>query len=316
MCLRYSSSVVAPIVRSSPRARAGLSRLPASIDALGLAGADDRVQLVDEQDDLARRCCVTSLMTALSRSSNSPRYFAPAISAPMSSATIRLSLSTAGTSPLTMRMARPSTMAVLPTPGSPMSTGLFFVRAAEHLHRPADLLVAADDRVELALPRHLDEVAAVASAGPGTSPRGSGRSRAARRGRPSGRRGSRRGRRALTVRISFASLLTCVSAEQQVLGRDVLVLQPVGFLLRLGEDVLRRCGPCRVCVPVALGSRSSSLLDDLPDPRRRSRRSSGAAAGRRPPLPPAAPPAGAAAGSPRGPAAGPAPGPGRRLPVP
>ena len=30
--------------------------------------------------------------------------------------------------PLTMRWARPSTMAVLPTPGSPISTGLFFVR--------------------------------------------------------------------------------------------------------------------------------------------------------------------------------------------
>jgi len=33
-----------------------------------------------------------------------------------------------GTSPLTMRCAKPSTMAVLPVPGSPMSTGLFFVR--------------------------------------------------------------------------------------------------------------------------------------------------------------------------------------------
>ena len=33
-----------------------------------------------------------------------------------------------GTSPSTMRRASPSTIAVLPTPGSPMSTGLFFVR--------------------------------------------------------------------------------------------------------------------------------------------------------------------------------------------
>ena len=32
-----------------------------------------------------------------------------------------------GTSPRTMRCASPSTMAVLPTPGSPISTGLFFV---------------------------------------------------------------------------------------------------------------------------------------------------------------------------------------------
>ena len=71
---------------------------------------------------------MTSLRNALSRSSNSPRNFAPAIIEPMSMATILLFLSDSGTSPLTMRRARPSTMAVLPTPGSPMSTGLFFVR--------------------------------------------------------------------------------------------------------------------------------------------------------------------------------------------
>jgi hypothetical protein len=42
--------------------------------------------------------------------------------------TRRLFFSDSGTSPATMRWARPSTMAVLPTPGSPMSTGLFLVR--------------------------------------------------------------------------------------------------------------------------------------------------------------------------------------------
>ena len=41
-------------------------------------------------------------------------------------------------------------MAVLPTPGSPMRTGLFFVRRREDLDDAADLVVAADDRVELA----------------------------------------------------------------------------------------------------------------------------------------------------------------------
>ncbi len=69
-----------------------------------------------------------SLSTALSRSSNSPRNFAPASSEAMSSESTRLFLSVSGTSPLTMRCARPSTIAVLPTPGSPISTGLFFVR--------------------------------------------------------------------------------------------------------------------------------------------------------------------------------------------
>ena len=69
-----------------------------------------------------------SLRTALSRSSNSPRNLAPAISAPRSSPTTRLSLRPSGTSPRTIRWARPSTIAVLPTPGSPIRTGLFLVR--------------------------------------------------------------------------------------------------------------------------------------------------------------------------------------------
>ena len=41
---------------------------------------------------------------------------------------MRLFFRPSGTSPLTMRCARPSTIAVLPTPGSPISTGLFLVR--------------------------------------------------------------------------------------------------------------------------------------------------------------------------------------------
>jgi hypothetical protein len=94
---------------------------------VGLARADQRVHLVDEQDD-GRLGRWTSFKTALRRSSNSPRYFAPAISAPMSSAISFLSFRLSGTSPLTMRSARPSAMAVLPTPGSPIRTGLFLVR--------------------------------------------------------------------------------------------------------------------------------------------------------------------------------------------
>ena len=43
-------------------------------------------------------------------------------------ATSFLFFSDSGTSPLTIRRASPSTMAVFPTPGSPISTGLFFVR--------------------------------------------------------------------------------------------------------------------------------------------------------------------------------------------
>ena len=70
----------------------------------------------------------TSRSTALSRSSNSPRNFAPASSAPTSRDKMRASFMLSGQSPLIMRRAKPSAIAVLPTPGSPISTGLFFDR--------------------------------------------------------------------------------------------------------------------------------------------------------------------------------------------
>ena len=105
----------------------GLEHVARVHRALGLARADDVWS--SSMNRMIWPCALaTSLSTALRRSSNSPRNFAPAISAPRSSATMRLSLRLSGTSPATMRRARPSTMAVLPTPGSPMSTGLFLVR--------------------------------------------------------------------------------------------------------------------------------------------------------------------------------------------
>ena len=69
-----------------------------------------------------------SFSTAFKRSSNSPRYFAPANNDPKSKDKTRLPFKPSGTSPLTIRCAKPSTIAVLPTPGSPISTGLFLVR--------------------------------------------------------------------------------------------------------------------------------------------------------------------------------------------
>ncbi len=127
MCLRYSSSVVAPMACSSPRASIGLSMLQASM-APSAAPAPTSVCISSMKRMICPAESVISLSTALSRSSNSPRYLAPATSAPRSSATSRLSRRPVGTSPLTMRCASPSTMAVLPTPGSPISTGLFLVR--------------------------------------------------------------------------------------------------------------------------------------------------------------------------------------------
>ncbi len=127
MCLRYSSSVVAPIARSSPRASIGLSMFAAST-APSAAPAPTIVCSSSMKRMSSPAAFWISVSTAFSRSSNSPRYFEPASIAPMSSAQTRLPFRPSGTSPATIRCASPSTIAVLPTPGSPISTGLFFVR--------------------------------------------------------------------------------------------------------------------------------------------------------------------------------------------
>ena len=68
-----------------------------------------------------------SAKTAFKRSSNSPLNFAPASNKAISKTKTRLFFKDSGTSSLTIRCASPSTIAVLPTPGSPINTGLFFV---------------------------------------------------------------------------------------------------------------------------------------------------------------------------------------------
>src|SRR5450432_2194396 len=127
MYFRYSSSVVAPIVRNSPRASCGFNKFEASTDPS--AAPAPTIVCNSSMNKMISPCeSVTSLRNAFSRSSNSPRNFAPATIEPMSIAMIRFFFSDSGTSPLMMRRARPSTIAVFPTPGSPISTGLFFVR--------------------------------------------------------------------------------------------------------------------------------------------------------------------------------------------
>ena len=113
--------------RISPRDSAGLRMLAASSDPFGRARADQGVQLVDEHDDV-RVLGELLFMIAFSRSSNWPRYFVPATMSEMSRARMRLSARKCGTSPQTIFWPSPSTMAVFPTPGSPMRTALFFVR--------------------------------------------------------------------------------------------------------------------------------------------------------------------------------------------
>ena len=112
---------------NSPRAKAGLSILPASIAPSPLPAPTivwiSSIKMMVWPSSLA-----TSLNTAFKRSSNSPRYLAPANNKAISKTRTRLFLRVSGTSPFTIRWARPSTIAVLPTPGSPISTGLFLPR--------------------------------------------------------------------------------------------------------------------------------------------------------------------------------------------
>ena len=70
---------------------------------------------------------VTSFITPFNLSSNSPLNLAPAMREPISRDNSLLSFKDSGTSPFAILWASPSTIAVLPTPGSPIRTGLFFV---------------------------------------------------------------------------------------------------------------------------------------------------------------------------------------------
>ncbi|MCY1426868.1 hypothetical protein D3C76_975270 [compost metagenome] len=120
----YSLQVVAAMVRISPRASAGLSRLAASFWPAA-PPAPIRVWASSINTMIGRALRLTSSTTPLSRLSNSPLTLAPACNRPRSRAS-RLTLARlGGTSPDAMRRARPSTTAVLPTPGSPVRIGLF-----------------------------------------------------------------------------------------------------------------------------------------------------------------------------------------------
>ena len=69
-----------------------------------------------------------SSMIAFILSSNCPLYLVPATMSARSRIITFLFFNSSGISPFIIFCARPSTIAVLPTPASPSNTGLFFVR--------------------------------------------------------------------------------------------------------------------------------------------------------------------------------------------
>ena len=145
---------------SSPAGQRRLEDVGGVDRALGRARADEGVQLVDEEDD---RCPPTADL--VHDRLQALLELAAVLGAGHHGGQVE------GDHPLveqglghlrrrTMRCARPSTMAVLPTPGSPIRHRVVLGAAAEDLDHPLDLLVAADHRVQLALAGELRQVAA------------------------------------------------------------------------------------------------------------------------------------------------------------
>ena len=126
MLWRYSSNVVAPMHCISPLAKAGFNMLAASRDP-GDPPAPIMVW-ISSMNRIMSGLFSSSLIIELSLSSNCPRYFVPATMPAISKPTMRFRDNEGGALCCIILHARPSTIADFPTPGSPISTGLFFLR--------------------------------------------------------------------------------------------------------------------------------------------------------------------------------------------
>ena len=155
---RYSSSVVAPIMCSSPRASIGLSMLPASIAESPPAPAPTTVCSSSMKVMTCPPASLISSRTALSRSSNSPRYFAPATIAARSSAQHPTALERVGHVAGDHALGEALDDGGLADAGLADEDGVVLGAPREHLDDAADLGVAADDRVEPAVLGRLGEV--------------------------------------------------------------------------------------------------------------------------------------------------------------
>ena len=113
--------------RSCPFANAGLSKLDASITLPCVLPAPIMVW-ISSINNSALGMVANAFNTAFTRASKSPRYFAPASSAPISSEYTCAFANTSGTWFCSIKYAKPSANAVLPTPASPTSKGLFLRR--------------------------------------------------------------------------------------------------------------------------------------------------------------------------------------------
>ena len=120
----YSSSVVAPIHWISPLAKAGLNMFEAS--KLPIAPPAPTIVWISSMNKIISLFFSISFITAFILSSNCPLYFVPATTLARSNEITLLLYKSLETFLSTILRANPSAIADFPTPGSPMSSGLFF----------------------------------------------------------------------------------------------------------------------------------------------------------------------------------------------
>ena len=264
MYLRYSSSVVAPMHWSSPRASGGLRMLAASI-APSAAPAPTSV-CSSSMNRTASFVLRSSSMIFLSRSSNSPRYLVPATSDPMSRVRTRLLMQrlgdVAGDDPMGEALGdRGLADARLADQGR-----VVLRPSRQDLDDPLDLLVAADDRVELACSRGVGQVDAELVDGRGLAG-------ALRLRRRAGGRALRQDPDDLVADLVEVDaerledtggdpLALADEAEEQVLRADVVVAEAAGLVDGQLDDAL---GPWRQ--PDLADDRAVAATDDELDRR-------------------------------------------------
>ena len=229
MCSRYSSSVVAPTMRSSPRASIGLIMLPASMAESPVAPAPTMVcsssmKVIDLalglgdllQHGLEPLLELAAVLRAGHHRAEVQRHQALALQALGD---------VAGDDPLGEALDDRR----LADAGLADEHRVVLGAAGQHLHDAADLGVAADDRVDLAVAGALGEVDGVLLQRlVGASGSGVVTFRLPRTVRKAASRASR----VAPALVSTAAGLAVGAGQpdQQVLGRDVLVAQRAGLL--------------------------------------------------------------------------------------
>ena len=161
MCFRYSSSVVAPTVCSSPRASIGLSMFEASIDPSAApapttvwSSSMNRMTWPSRVGDLLEHRLQPLLELAAVLGAGDERAHVERDDA--------LVLQALGHVAADDAAGEPFDDGGLADAGLADEHRVVLGAARQHLDDAADLLVAADDRIELALAGQLGEVAAVA----------------------------------------------------------------------------------------------------------------------------------------------------------